>query len=89
MLRTFHERQTELQALRELASAAHEDGDDNRDAIDAQINTIDSVLTREEIHAEYENDSLLLEAALEAEKWLREDDEAPSEVWAEQIRIAA
>lgn len=92
LLRTRIEREDELQALRELEGRvpeAGDDGEDNRERIGAQINVIDSVLTREQIREMYEHDEGVLTAALDAESWLRQDDDPPSTKWAEEMEVAA
>lgn len=85
MARTRFEITAELESLAELV----ESGDENmQDAIQAQVSVIELGLTSEQIRDNYDEDDELLEAALTAERWLRHDDEAPSETWQEQLEAA-
>lgn len=91
-MRTRFEREAELEALRELTGrvpAAGDDGEDNREAVDAQINVIEAVLTRQQVYELYEHNEVMLNAALQAESWLRDDDEAPSLLWDDNTEVAA
>ena len=92
MSRTRLEVSEELQALKDLLERVQpedQDGNSNEDAIRAQINVIETAPTREQIRELYEDDFYVLEAALDAERWLREDDEAPSAQWEEWMEIGS
>lgn len=93
MLRTRLEREEELQALNELARQIpleNEEGEDNDGAIHAQINVIELVLTSEQVNELYDDgDDFVLHAAVGALRWLRDDDEAPSEAWQEEFSTTA
>lgn len=85
MARTRLEITDELQALAELTETAPEE---MQEAIQAQVSVIELGLTSEQVRDNYDEDDELLEAALTAERWLRHDDEAPSETWQEQMATA-
>lgn len=85
MARTRFEITAELNALADLVETAD---DTMQDAIQAQVSVIELGLTSEQIRDNYEEDDELLEAALTAERWLRHDDEAPSENWEEELATA-
>lgn len=80
------ERQEELETLQSLLETLLDSERDNRfteEAIQAQIEVISEKMGLEEIMEEFEEDGeIILNAALDAMRWLREDAEAPSEQWA-------
>lgn len=84
--------QQELDNLRELGENvpdSNASGEDNHEAIRAQINVIENMTHQEDIFDMYEGDEFILNAALDAERWLRHDDEAPSELWKHEMLAAA
>lgn len=91
MLRTRLEREEELQALRCMTDEVpveDDAGEDNDGAIRAQINVIDTVLTSEQVYELYDDcDEFVLNAAVAALSWLRDDDESPADRWKEQLQL--
>lgn len=79
----------ELEALRELRDqvpATSVFGDDNQEAIDAQLEVIAHNMTELRVLDAYEDeDNYTLSAALNALRWLREDDDPVSESWREML----
>lgn len=64
-------------------------GDDNQEAIDAQITVIEEWMTFEEAIDRFEEDgSYILSAALDAVRWLHDDDEPVSESWVDMVVIS-
>ena len=63
-------------------------GDDNHEAITAQIRVITEGMTENQMLEEYEDEDLyILSAALDAYEWMQEDGEPVSEGWREMVAI--
>lgn len=91
-MRSRLEWQQERDALRELAQelpALNPGGEDNHEAIRAQISVLENMNDLEDIFDMYEGDEFILNAALDAGRWLRQDDDAPSEIWKHEMLAAA
>ncbi|MBW4039209.1 MAG: hypothetical protein HIU91_10105 [Acidobacteria bacterium] len=84
--RTAAEIETELHALNGLRNQVPPTsafGDDNHEAITAQIRVIREGMTYEKLVAEYEEGNAeIFNAALNALGWLYDDDTPPSDWWA-------
>ncbi len=73
-----------LWALLDIIPAFNECGDDNREAVEAQLSVLAEGLTIAEASAEFDNDCTepyVLSAALAAVEWLWKGGEAPSVQW--------
>ncbi len=79
----------ELEALEELTNKvppANAFGDDNQEAISAQIRVIRERMDFEDVIDEFEDEGdFILSSATDAWRWLHQDDEAASEGWAELV----
>lgn len=78
-----------LWTLLTLVPPLNQFGDDNQEAIEAQLSVITEGLTVAETVAEFDNactERYVLCAALTAVKWLWEGGEAPSDHW---LRVAS
>ena len=63
-------------------------GDDNQEAIAAQRAVIAQRMTLEQAIDEYQDEAdYTLSAALDAQRWLRDDDEPVSDGWIQLVRI--
>lgn len=87
-MRTEKEIQDEITALRELKPRVPYEsmfGDNNHNAIEAQIETLESDLVEDDIYEKLENEEWLQNeesAALDARQWMDGDSEdKPSESW--------
>ena len=61
-------------------------GDDNQEAIKAQIEVIAKRMTLEQVTTQYKDaGDYILSAAWDAERWLREHDEPTSKGWSELV----
>lgn len=72
-IRTQQEIEAEKEHLREVMPTVRHFsafGDDNRKAIQAQIDVLENDYTDDEIYDEWENDQSRLDNALEARAWL-------------------
>lgn len=89
MSRTRIEIQEELTALGDLLNeipTTSSFGDNNQEAINAQIRVISYRMTVDELLSEYEDEvDYTLSAAMDALRWLRDDDEPASESWNEML----
>lgn len=88
LTRTVEEVQQEIASLRDLSGRVASTtafGDSNDDAIDAQIRVLDEKLTFEQVVDEYEDVAYTLSSALDAYRWLNEDDEPVSTGWRELV----
>jgi hypothetical protein len=60
-------------------------GDDNHEAIDAQLHVLSNKLTESDIYANYEDEESdnthVLDSALDAYRWMQGEEVAPSESW--------
>jgi hypothetical protein len=87
LARTRFEIEEELGALNDLRAQVPPKtafGDDNQDAIDAQIRVIEQRMTFEEAIDEFEEDGdYILSNAQDAVRWLVDDDVPVSESWRE------
>ena len=85
MARTRIEIEEELEALRNLRGQVPPQtafGDDNQEAIDAQVRVIEELLDCDETLEAFEDmGDYVLSNALDAVRWLRDDDEPVSEGW--------
>lgn len=92
MARTRIEIEDELNALKELRNNVPPQtafGDNNQDAIDAQIKVIENRMTFEEVIDEFEIDGdYILSNAQDAVRWLRDDDEPVSDSWRDLVGVA-
>jgi hypothetical protein len=73
-----------LWTLLDVVPIFNECGDDNREAVEAQLSVLAEGLTIAETSAEFDNDcteTYVLSAALTAAEWLWEGGEAPSVQW--------
>ena len=87
MARTRIEIEEELNALKEVRSKVPTQtafGDNNQEAIDAQIRVVTEQMDFEEVIDQFEVDGdYILSNALDAVRWLEDDDLPPSESWDE------
>jgi hypothetical protein len=75
-----------LKNLRDKVPQLTAFGDDNQEAIDAQVRVIEERLDYEDVLEEFEEEGdHILSHALTALEWLEEDDVPPSEGWAELV----
>lgn len=93
MSRTRIEVEEELSALCNLADIVPQYtafGDDNQEAINAQIKVIRERMSFEDVLYEFEDErSYTLSAAQDALRWLRDDDEPVSAAWMELVASSA
>lgn len=90
MSRTRMEIDEELAVLKGLANeipAQSAQGEDNHDAINAQIRVIEDDMSFEDMIVAYDDDEFILSAAIDARRWLKDDDEPVSETWLELVTI--
>ena len=77
-----------LWTLLDVVPAFNECGDDNREALEAQLSVLAEGLTIAEASAEFDNDcteAYVLSAALTAVEWLWDGGEAPSVQWLRMV----
>lgn len=81
-MRNRMERSDELAELNQVREQLQDE--DAIDGLIAQQLVITNDMTKQDVYEYWPNDTDLRSAALEAVRWLREDDEAPSECWRER-----